>query len=60
MRKRGVKGGLQGADEEQRRGWTSLAVQRLRLPASNAGGVGSIPGRGTKIPHATQPNNFFF
>ena len=35
-------------------GWigTSLVVQRLRLHASNAGGVGSIPGWGTKIPHA--------
>ena len=27
----------------------SLAVQRLRLPASTARGAGSIPGRGTKI-----------
>ena len=33
---------------------TSLAVQRLRLCASTAGGTGSIPGRGTKIPHAPQ------
>ena len=32
---------------------TSLAVQWLRLCASNAGGAGSIPGRGTKVPHAT-------
>ena len=31
---------------------TSLSVQWLRLCASNAGGAGSIPGRGTKIPHA--------
>ena len=31
---------------------TSLAVQWLRLCASNAGGAGSIPGQGTKIPHA--------
>ena len=31
---------------------TSLAVQWLRLHASTAGGAGSIPGRGTKIPHA--------
>ena len=31
---------------------TSLAVQWLRLHASNAGGTGSIPGQGTKIPHA--------
>ena len=28
-------------------------VQWLRLRASNAGGAGSIPGGGTKIPHAT-------
>ena len=34
---------------------TSLAVQWLRLHASAAGGVGSIPGWGTKIPHATLP-----
>ena len=27
-------------------------VQWLRLRASNARGVGSIPGQGTKIPHA--------
>ena len=33
---------------------TSLVVQWLRLCAPNAGGVGSIPGKGTKIPHATQ------
>ena len=31
---------------------TSLAVQWLRLCTSNAGGMGSIPGQGTKIPHA--------
>ena len=29
---------------------TSLAVQWLRLLASAAGGVGSTPGGGTKIP----------
>ena len=34
---------------------TSLAVQRLRLCASNTGAMGSIPGRGTKIPHAAWP-----
>ena len=33
---------------------TSLAGQWLRLHASTAGGVGLIPGCGTKIPHATQ------
>ena len=32
---------------------TFLAVQWLRLRASNAGGVGSIPGQGTKILLAT-------
>ena len=31
---------------------TSLAVQWLGLWASNAGGVGSIPGWRTTIPHA--------
>ena len=31
---------------------TSLAVQWLRLHASNAGGAGSIPSPVTKIPHA--------
>ena len=30
-----------------------MVVQWLRLRASNAGGMGSIPGQGTKIPHAT-------
>ena len=33
---------------------TSLAVQRLRLCASSARGAGSIPGQGTKIPHAVR------
>ena len=32
----------------------SLAVQWLGLHASTAGGTGSIPGQGTKIPHALQ------
>ena len=32
---------------------TSLAVQQLRRCTSTAGGAGSIPGRGTKILHAT-------
>ena len=31
---------------------SSLAVQWLGLRASTAGGTGSIPGQGTKIPHA--------
>ena len=32
---------------------SSLAVQWLRLRTSKAGGAGSIPGRGTKMPYAT-------
>ena len=32
---------------------TSLAVQWLRLCTSSIGGIGSIPGQRTKIPHAT-------
>ena len=34
---------------------TFLVVQWLGLQASTAGGIGSIPGQGTKILHATQP-----
>ena len=30
-------------------------LQWLRLCTSNAGGMGSIPGQGTKIAHASQP-----
>ena len=37
---------------------TSLVVQWLRLLAPNAGGMGPIPGQGTKIPQATQSKNF--
>ena len=33
---------------------TFLAVQWLRFQASTAGGVGSIPGQETKIPHTAQ------
>ena len=33
---------------------TSLVAQWLRLCASNASGVGSIPGQVTKTPHATK------
>ena len=36
------------------KGLTSLEVQWLGLHASIAGDKGSIPGRGTQIPHATQ------
>ena len=37
---------------------TSLVGQWLRLHVANAGEVGSIPGQGPKIPHATaQPRD---
>ena len=36
---------------------TSLVVQWLRLCVANARGVDSIPGRGTKIPHAKKIGN---
>ena len=36
--------------------WTSLAVQWLRL-LPNAGGEGSIPGQGAKIPCNVQPKS---
>ena len=29
----------------------------VKTSPSNAGGVGSIPGGGAKIPHASQPKN---
>ena len=29
----------------------------VKTSPSNAGGVGSIPGQGAKIPHALQPKN---
>ena len=29
----------------------------VKISPSNAGGVGSIPGRGAKIPHASWPKN---
>ena len=32
---------------------TSLVVQWFGLQAPSAGGMGSIPSRGTEIPHAT-------
>ena len=40
--------------------WDSLAVQWLRHWASNAGGAGSNPGQGPKIPHATQHGQKIF
>ena len=38
----------------------SLAVQWLRLCTFSAGATGSIPGRGTKTPHAMQQSQIFF
>ena len=40
----------------------SLAVQWLRLCTSIAGSMGSVPGQGTKIPHASRcgPKKIFF
>ena len=38
-------------------GSTFLVVQWLRLPVSITGGVGLIPGQGTKILHATHSKN---
>ena len=31
--------------------WTSMGVQWLKCHTPNAGGMGSSPGQGTKIPH---------
>ena len=41
-------------DNSKRTGGPSLVVQWLRLRPSTAGGMGSIPGRGTKISHAAR------
>ena len=35
---------------------TSLGIQWLRLHISSAESVGSIPGKGTEIPHALWPH----
>ena len=40
------------ATVKQGRSGASLVVQWLRFSASSAGGMGSIPGQGTKIPYA--------
>ena len=44
----------QDRQKKKSRAGISLAVQWLGLCASTAGGVGSIPGQGTKIPHAAE------
>ena len=43
--------GSEGVQEATMFSGTSLVAQWLRLCISNAGGMGSIPGRGTKIPY---------
>ena len=48
MRSQELSGAGRGAPE------TSLAVHRLRLHFSTAGRMASMPGWGTKIPHATR------
>ena len=45
---------LLSRNKDGRKIGTSPAVQWLGLCASTAGGAGSIPGGGTKIPHAAQ------
>ena len=50
----GVKWAPDSSLYNQENGGTSLVDQWLRLCASVTGGTGSIPGQGTKIPHATQ------
>ena len=44
--------GAHGKVAKDRKIWIPLEVQQLRLCTSNAGGVGSICGWGTKIGHA--------
>ena len=55
LRKRQV-GGQVEAMRKPTRG-ASLVIQWLRLGTSKAGGSGSNPGQGTKIPHASWPKN---
>ena len=45
---------MRGSDLKRDRTGSSLSVQRLRLYASTAGGVGSIPGWRTNLPYALQ------
>ena len=44
--------------EKQHKAGTSPVVQGPQFQTSNAGGMGSIPGQETKVPHAAeQPKN---
>ena len=42
------------APGKERMAWTSLVAQGFKLHTAIAEGMGFIPGRGTKIPHAPQ------
>lgn len=46
-----IQNALEGVKETS--SGNSLAAQWLGIRASTAGGVGSVPGGGTKIPHNT-------
>ena len=39
----------------QNNSWDFLGGPGVKTSPSNAGSMGSIPGQGTKIPHASQP-----
>ena len=45
------------SQRKERKIETSVVFQQLRLCHAMQGGVGSIPGRGTKIPHTSKPKN---
>ena len=53
---RGINCYIQNTEAKE----TSLPVQWLSLRAPNAGSMGSIPGAGTKIPHASWYGQKFF
>ena len=40
---------------KNKRTWDFLGGPVVKTSPSNAGGASSIPGQGTKIPHASQP-----
>ena len=51
---KGFHGAIRKKEKNELQGINSLAVQRLGLCTSTAGGPGSIPGWGTKIPQAAR------
>ena len=46
-----------GAPLEEPLFWDLPGGPAVKTSLSNAGSVGSIPGQGAKIPHASQPKN---